>query len=205
MSIDPNTGTYEYQLDGVAVRKALQAAPNGVLTETFDVKYAADNLVSAGVGGINFNPETISLADGRTITLWLNKFPVQELSSVTEYNPYLHYVSGTQVKYAPDLFDQSIKVKASLTDNSTHELKLSIIGSRDDLILQIGVNGEVYRSSMLAVDGTRVDNPIIESIDNGSGTTLYYPGNYEYRATGQIDLSLLGGNIGWLKKPSDTI
>ena len=204
MSIDPNTGTYEYQLDGVAVRKALQAAPNGVLTETFDVKYATDNLVSAGVGGINFNPETISLADGRTITLWLNKFPAQGLSSVTEYNPYLHYVSGTQVKYAPNLFDQSLKVKASLTDNSTHELKLSIIGSRDDLILQIEVDGEVYRSSMIAVDGTQVDNPIIESIDSGSETTLYYPGNYEYRATGQIDLSLLGGNIGWLKKASDT-
>ena len=77
MSIDPNTGTYEYQLDGVAVRKALQAAPNGVLTETFDVKYATDNLVSAGVGGINFNPETISLADGRTLTLWLNNFPAK--------------------------------------------------------------------------------------------------------------------------------
>ena len=29
---------------------ALQTAPNGVLTETFDVKYAMDNLVSAGVG-----------------------------------------------------------------------------------------------------------------------------------------------------------
>ena len=204
MSIDPNTGAYEYQLDGVEVRNALKSAPNGVLTETFDVKYATDNLVSAGVGGINFNPESISLADGRILTLWLNKFPVQDPASVTEYNPYVNYVPGTQVKYAPDLFDQSLKVKASLTDNSTHELKLSILGSRDDLILQIEVNGEVYQSRMIAVDGTRVDNPIIESIDIGSGTTLYYPGNYEYHATGQIDLSLLGGNIGWLKKASHT-
>ena len=174
------------------------------MTETFDVKYATDNLVSAGVGGINFNPESISLADGRTLTLWLNKFPVQDPASVTEYNPYLNYVSGTQVKYAPDLFDQSLKVKASLTDNSKHELKLSIVGSRDDLILQIEVDGQVYQSRMIAVDGTRIDNPIIENIDSGSGTTLYYPGNYEYHATGQIDLSLLGGNIGWLKKASDT-
>ena len=194
MHVDPNTGTYEYLLDGVEARKAIQTSPNGLIMETFDVRYSVENLISAGVGGINFNPESISLDDGTIYTLWLNKFPVQDTSAVTNYKPYLSYAAGTQVKYAPDLFNQSLNVTTSLTDRTAHELKLSIIGSGPDLKLQLAVNDKVYQSPMIAIDGTRVEDPILGSAENGAGSTANYPGNYQYRATGQIDLDFLGGN-----------
>ena len=214
MLIDPISGTYEYDLDSSAARQALEESATGIITETFDVKYAKDTLVSAGVGGTNFQPTTISLADGTVYHLWLNKFPVHDITQVSEYKPYLQYVAGTQVSYAPDLFDQSLKVNASISKITQNDLQLAIIGIGDDLILQIEVNGDVYQSSMVPVDGTRVrklgpngmweDAATIGTIHNGSETTEFYPGNYEYRATGQIDLGGLEGNLGWLTNKNKT-
>ncbi len=214
MFIDPISGMYEYDLDTSAARQGLNESPTGTITETFEVKYAKDTLVSAGVGGTNFQPKTISLANGTVYNLWLNKFPIQDIMQVSEYKSYLQYAAGTQVKFAPNLYDQSLKVNASISEVVQDDLQLAIVGSGDDLILKIEVNGEVYQSHMVPVDGTRVkqldptgawaDAAIIETINNESETTEFYPGNYEYRATGQIDLGRLGGNLGWLTNDNNT-
>ncbi len=214
MLIDPISGTYEYDLDSSAARHALHNSQTGTLTETFEVKYSTDTLVSAGVGGTNFQPNTISLADGTIYNLWLNKFPAQDVAQVSEYKPYLQYAAGTQVKYAPDLYAKPLNVNTSISNVSQNDLQLAIIGSGDDLVFEIELNGEAHKSSMVPVDGTRVkklgptgvleDAAIIESIENSSETTEFYPGNYEYRATGQIDLGSLGGNLGWLTSDNET-
>ena len=130
------------------------------------------------------------------------------MTQVSEYKPYLQYAAGTQVKYAPDLYAEALNVNATISNVSQNDLELAIIGSGDAIIFEIELNGEVHKSSMVPVDGTRVkklgptgaweDAAIIENIANSSETPEFYPGNYEYRATGQIDLGSLGGNLGWL-------
>ena len=156
MEIDPLSGTYEYDLDGIAARKAIDNSPTGFVTETFTVKYATDNLVSAGVGGLNFNPKTISLENGNVYNLFLTKFPNDAEVQTTEYKPYLRYASGAQVKYAPDYFNTTLKINASLSNSTDNDVKWSIKGAGDDLLLRLEVADQVYESDMKLVDGSRV-------------------------------------------------
>ena len=54
---------------------------------TYEVKYSTDTLAHEGVGGTNYQPTINSLTDGKIHNLWLNKFPVEDVTRVSSYKP----------------------------------------------------------------------------------------------------------------------
>ncbi|MAI57658.1 MAG: hypothetical protein CML56_01505 [Rhodobacteraceae bacterium] len=204
LDINPITGAYSYDLSGVVARNALAENGLGQIEETYLIKYSWDELASAGVGGVNYDPSVITLDNGYSYVFWLNHFPESIEDEFTEYKEYQEYEAGAKVSFAPNFFKDTININTAINNPATHDVILELTGANGQLDLSFKIDDNVFKSSMVPVDGTRITNPIIEPINNDPlSTTEAYPGNYEFRTNGYIDLESLGGNIGWLRTEAD--
>ena len=204
LDINPITGAYSYDLNGVIAREALSNNELGQINETYLIKYSWDELASAGVGGVNYDPSVITLENGSSYIFWLNQFPNNVSDEFTEYKEYQAYEAGAKVNFSPNYFKDTLTINTAINNPTSHEVLFELTGANGQLDLSITIDDKVFKSPLVPVDGTRVPNPIIESVNNDPlSTTEAYPGNYEFRTNGHLDLESLGGNIGWLRTEAD--
>ena len=209
LEINTVTGDYVYDFNIPQVREVLHLSDGELVQENYLVKYSKDQLVSAGIGGMNYHPQIIMINDSAYV-LWLNYFPEGEDAEFSKYSEYKTYAAGSQVEFSTDQYKESITVNTSISNVKETLTELQLTGVNGELKLSLIVNGKTFTYDMTLVDGTRVserkidpEELTINKLNDYPSTTEFYPGNYEYRASGKIDLSDLGANIGWLTTVSE--
>ena len=71
LEINTVTGDYVYDFNIPQVREVLHLNDGGSVQETYLIDYSQDKMVSAGIGGTNYDPHLIKI-DDIAYVLWLN-------------------------------------------------------------------------------------------------------------------------------------